>query len=152
MHDTSVREGVERHKRSGPRFRRGCGSFDRTTRRSLTCSFWPRDARDLTRSRPHMLLWTGHAEPRRERPRGRAWGRTRARGPGSFTPRFYSCADADDDRGGTERRPIRRAAHKVQIVAVTARCCALTEHDFTSRWSARAATTGLRQGVEGVRM
>ena len=60
-------------------------------------------------------------------PVGRARGRTRAPGPGSFTSWFRSCADTDDDRGGTKAPPRSTRGPRAQVVAPSARCRPLTE-------------------------
>lgn len=63
-------------------------------------------AHQQTRIRPTLAPTTDTRNRDVNDPAGRAWGRSRAPGPGSFTSRFPSCAVGTAVRGGTERRPM----------------------------------------------
>jgi hypothetical protein len=110
------------HLRFDP-YARSCEGFDQS-KRTVPSTQIHTAATPFALPRSHAEARTsaGHAEPRRERPRGRACGRYRAQGPGSFTPRFRTCADRTADMGRHRTPPHSTRGTRAQVVALLASC------------------------------
>ena len=101
------------------------------------------------RSRPHLRHEQSTGNPGRVRPRTAHGPGLQARGGVVHVLGSASALIGTPDRGGTERRPIRRAAHARNLVQAES----VSGEDVAEGWRRprvhRAGVTGLRNGVEG---